>query len=260
MAKSEKGKEESGTKEAVKEAPNAGFMDSMEGAGFEGMGASDFQIPFLRILQPLSPQVLDGDEHIEGAKAGYFFNSLTNKVYGNEINVIPLKCITEWLIWGANRGPLKNRVPVGGIPTIGDAFSKLVTPEGDEVVETMTIFLLIEGHIEEGPVAFPLSKTNLKHAKKLNTMLHATFLPSGKRAPYFSSVWTLKTSVNKNDKGTWYSLGVKGQTNIERKRWITADEFSKAVQPGVELLKDEAKLKLLGAPDETRQIEGESAF
>jgi hypothetical protein len=29
MAKNEKGKEESGTKEAVKEAPNAGFMDSM---------------------------------------------------------------------------------------------------------------------------------------------------------------------------------------------------------------------------------------
>lgn len=258
MAKSEKVKAESVVEEAKEQS--AEFLDTMAGAGFENMGASDFQIPFLRILQPLSPQVLDGDEHVEGAKAGFFFNSLTNKVYGPEINVIPLKCITEWLIWGANRGPLKNRVPVGGCPSVGDAFSKLTTPEGDEIVETMTIFLLVEGSIEEGPVAFPLSKTNLKHAKKLNTLLHATFLPSGKRAPYFSSVWQLKTSVNKNEKGTWYSLGVKGQTNVERKRWITADEFGKAVQPAVELLKDESKLKLLGSPDDARQIEGETQF
>ena len=258
MAKSETSKAKSAEKEAEPEQPQ--FMDELSGAGFENLGASDFQIPFLRVLQPLSPQVLDGDEHVEGAKAGYFFNSLTNKVYGPEINVIPLKCITEWLIWGPNRGPLKNRVPVGSIPSVGDAFSKLTTPEGDDIVETMTVFLLIEGHIEEGPVAFPLSKTNLKHAKKLNTMLHATFLPSGKRAPYFSSVWQLKSSVNKNEKGTWYSLGVKGQTNIERKRWITAEEYGKAVQPAVELLKDESKLKLLGAPDDARQIEGETAF
>lgn len=249
MAKSETRKAE----EKEKVAQDADFMESLAGQGFENMGASDFQIPFLRILQPLSPQVLDGDEHVEGAKPGFFYNSLTGKVYGNEINIIPLKCITEWLVWGKDRGPIKNRVPVGSIPTLGDIFTGLTTPDGDDVVETMTIYLLVEGYIEEGPVAFPLSKTNLRHAKKINTMLHATFLPSGKRAPYFSSVWTLRTTANKNEKGTWYALGVKGKTNVERKRWITKDEFSLAVQPGVEMLQDETKLKLLGAPEDTRE-------
>lgn len=258
MAKETKPKEEQGKQNETTEL--AEFMEGMAGAGFENLGAQDFQIPFLRILQPLSPQVLDGDEKVEGAKAGHFYNTLTNKSYGSEIEIIPLKCITEWLVWSPNRGPLKARYPVGGIEIVGDQYSKMMTPEGDEVVETMTIFCLVANHIEEGPVAFPLAKTNIKHGKKLNTMLHSTFLPSGKRAPYFSSVWRLKTSVNRNEKGTWYSLGVKSQTNIDRIRWISKNEFDMAVTPALDILKDENKYKMLEAPSDLRSVEGETAF
>jgi len=266
MAEKAKGKEEKVKVKEEKAEANAEskelaeFMEGMAGAGFENLGAQDFQIPFLRILQPLSPQVLDGDEHVENAKAGHFYNTLTNRVYGHEVEIIPLKCVTEWLVWAPNRGPMKARVPVGSIPIVGEPFSKMMTPDGDEVVETMTIYCLIAGHIEEGPVAFPLAKTNIKHGKKLNTMLHSTFLPSGKRAPYFSSVWRLRTSVNRNEKGTWYSLGVKNQTNIDRIRWITQEEFTGAITPALDILKDEQKMKLLGSPQEMRSVTEESAF
>ena len=46
-----------------------------DGMGTEGADKDSFAIPFLSILQPLSPQVAEG---AEGAKAGRFINSVTN--------------------------------------------------------------------------------------------------------------------------------------------------------------------------------------
>ena len=49
----------------------------------ETIGADDMQIPFLRILQPLSPQLLKTDsKFIKGASAGDIFNTVNWSVLG----------------------------------------------------------------------------------------------------------------------------------------------------------------------------------
>ena len=59
----------------------ANIMDDLyeaAGQGMETIGADDMQIPFLRILQPLSPQLIKTDpKFIKGASAGDIFNTVT---------------------------------------------------------------------------------------------------------------------------------------------------------------------------------------
>ena len=58
----------------------ANLMDDLfdsQGQGMETIGAEDMQIPFLRVLQPLSPQLLKTDpKFIKGASAGDMFNTV----------------------------------------------------------------------------------------------------------------------------------------------------------------------------------------
>jgi len=86
------------------------------------------------------------------------------------------------------------------------------------------------GHLGDGPIVFPLSKTGIKHAKNWNTQLMMTKLPNGKRAPFFSSVWKLSTVLNKNEQGSWYQVGER-KTAITRTRFITLKEFNDYVLP-----------------------------
>ena len=68
------------------------------GLGMEGADKSSFAIPFLSILQGLSPQL----ETVDGAKPGLFINSITNEVF-KEVLVIPCAFQRRFLRW-APRG------------------------------------------------------------------------------------------------------------------------------------------------------------
>ena len=68
----------------------AAFEDDA-GFGFEEVTSSDLQIPFLRIIQALSPQLKKSDAaFIEGAGQGDIFNTVTNKVWDADEGVIVL--------------------------------------------------------------------------------------------------------------------------------------------------------------------------
>jgi len=62
------------------------------GSGFEEVTSSDIQIPFIRIIQALSPQLKKTDpSFIEGASQGDIFNTVTKTLWNGEegILVIP---------------------------------------------------------------------------------------------------------------------------------------------------------------------------
>ena len=69
-------------KKDVAKAPQAGLpaemmadMETQAGAGFEGATAEDFSIPFITILQKMSPQCdEDSDGYVDGAKPGMFWD------------------------------------------------------------------------------------------------------------------------------------------------------------------------------------------
>ncbi|MGH2567286.1 MAG: hypothetical protein ACRDGA_03030, partial [Bacteroidota bacterium] len=61
-------------------------VDLYDGAdtGFENVRTDDIAIPFLRILQSLSPQVKKGADRIEGAEEGDILNTVTKAVHKSE--------------------------------------------------------------------------------------------------------------------------------------------------------------------------------
>ena len=63
------------------------------GFGFEEVTSSDLQIPFVRIIQALSPHLKKSDPaFITGASQGDIFNTVTNKVWDADqgVSVLPV--------------------------------------------------------------------------------------------------------------------------------------------------------------------------
>jgi hypothetical protein len=222
------------------------FLEEYSGQGFEGVSQEDLKIPFLRILQKLSPEVDRDDEaYIKGASPGMFFNTVTKKVYSKEIDLIPVRFQKVWLEWEPDRGGLVARHEPFSIEVDKSDFSKW-RYNGNEIQECYLFFVLVADHIDDGPMIFSLASTGIKHAKNWLTNITHTRLPNGKQAPFFSSVWNLKTVLCKNDAGSWYQVGDK-TTAIQKIRFITATEFNKYVFPSKEALKtlDNVDLKQL---------------
>jgi hypothetical protein len=208
------------------------FLNEYAEDGFEGISIDDVAIPFLRILQPLSPQCMDetAPEYIPTAKPGMFFNTVTQRLYGRSVEVIPIKYEKIWLEWLPERGGLAGRHTPNSIPVDKSKFSEWKLDNGNIIQEHYVFFCLVPEFLDDGPVAFSLTSTGIKHAKNWNTQIMLVQLPNKKRAPFYSSVWELTTVQNKNDQGTWWQIGEK-QTSIKRVRFITETEFLDYVQP-----------------------------
>ena len=201
-------------------------------SGFEGADFSSYATPFLKILQQNSPQLMEGSEgHIPEGKAGLFFNTVTNHVYGKTVQVIPVKFERLFVEWRPNRGGFAGMHDVASAMKISDVNPKnnlmrINMETGNDLQDTHTFYLLIVGHEEEGPIVFPLTSTGMKHSRKWLSMAKLLRLPSKKPAPLFSSVYELITLVNENDQGRWYQIGDKSKTGIERIDWITIQQYA----------------------------------
>ena len=131
-------------------------------AGFEDMDSSTMSIPFLKLLQSTSPECKKSNEkYVEGAKPGMFINSVTKELY-DECVVMVMAFEHNYCEWTPNRGPLVARHPKEAFSQIcinPKEFGRYMTGNGNDLVETYTYYLLIEGAESEGPVCLSLTKT-----------------------------------------------------------------------------------------------------
>ena len=72
----------------------AAYDDSLlsAGTGLEEATTEDYAIPFIRLLQPMSPQLnKNSGNYIEGASAGDLINTVSGEVYDGDkgISVVP---------------------------------------------------------------------------------------------------------------------------------------------------------------------------
>lgn len=209
---------------------NIDFMEEIAGQGYENISQDDISTPFLKVAQALSPELdKEEDSYIKGLEVGMFFNSLTGTVYGREISLVPVHYEKSWLEWKPNRGGLIARHEPFSIQVDKTDFSKW-TYGNNIISETLMFYCFIEGHMQDGPIVYALTGSGIKHGKNWNTQIMMTKLPSGKKAPYFSSIWKLHTTKQSNDQGTWYQIGGK-KTNAVRLRFITNKEYTDIIKP-----------------------------
>jgi hypothetical protein len=190
-------------------------MAADAGMGFENMGAQDMAIPFILILQGLSPQVKRGPTQIEGAKEGDFFNSVTGAVYdGTEgIFFIPSYYRKAWVEWtprDAGGGFVKQHDSDAILSgTTKNEKGQDVLPNGHLVVTTAYHYGLVvepmSGKAERAVLSF--TSTQLKKSRKWNSiMMNIQMQTPDKRnftPPMFSQIYKLTTEVETNPSGSW---------------------------------------------------------
>lgn len=207
------------------------MYDEVAGQGFENMGADKYSVPMLKIAQPTSGVLTeDGTE----VKAGDFYNSISGKSYGPDIELIPVYFNTVWLEWKPNMGGLVGRHKPFSVRVTGDMFTGLKTLEGNEIQEAWCYLVLVKGHEDDGLMLLSCTSTNIRYCKIWNSYLSEARLPSGKHAPLFSSYWALSSKKNKNDKGTFFVMGEGKVAAIKKTSWVPAEIYTSCVKPVLE--------------------------
>jgi len=208
----------------------AEFMDELALAGEqhqETMTKDDMSIPFLQILQSLSPQCTRGEpEYIKGAEPSDLLNTVTqtiiktrddddNAIAGCKILPIYYKrSFIEWVPRAKGGGIVQEYSVEEGLSIITarnetnqdiiQQGSPLGTP-GNQLNDTHThfVFLLNEDGTFE-PMILTMASTQIKPSKDLNNMVSKQVLPDGRKAPRFFGIYDVTTQRRSNDQGSWY--------------------------------------------------------
>ena len=195
--------------------------DSLE--GFEDISTQTMAIPFIRVLQTLSPQLnKKKPEFIEGAQEGMFFNSVTKEVYGPNVSVIVLKFERIFIEWLPDRGGLVNyHSPEHAeeIATDKSKFGSWKTKTGNLLQENYVYYIIIVGRETEGVAVLPLTSTGIKTAKGWNRLMTTHVMDNGRKALPFYLVWALETEYRENDQGNWYVPIVRIKNYITEKQY-----------------------------------------
>jgi hypothetical protein len=225
------------TKEvAIKEKNEIVDSTLFEGqvTGFEGTTGATFKIPFLKILQALSPELKKSDpKYIEGSGMGDYCNSATGEIY-KSIDVIILKVEHSLITWKPNRGGFVGRVNKRHeeeVVTKKDGLQKW-DKNGNGVMDTIEFFCMNINNPMDTFI-FPVSAASYKHGSKFASRLRALQANGKPVGVTWAGVWKISTTEDKNDKGSWYTLG----STPEFLRFINKDERDNLVSPALEMLK-----------------------
>jgi len=201
------------------------------GAGFEGTGMDDYAVPFLVVLQKMSPQVdPDNPKFVKGATIGSFLNTATGEVYGDRVAVVPVHYERKFAEWvpreqgGGFRGHHEPESPEVQKASRDDR-GRFVTERGTHLMDTRYHFVIVVSENGSGGQALlALSSTQIKASRLWMTAMSSikmkskdgrTFVP-----PMFSHIYQLKSVTQQNDQGTWKGV------QAEVLRPLSADELA----------------------------------
>lgn len=215
-----KGKTEELVKDTKKEIAKINLED-FAGAGFEDVQAKDLQIPFIYLIQKLSPQLDDiKPEYNPDAKAGDLFNNVTKEL-SKQLTVIPVYFTSAMVEWKPNRGGFVGQhkhsaevVLKSRTITDHNGKRKVITAQGNELVDTAYVHILYKTAQETWEHAvLSFTSTQLKKSRQWLTTSQKYTMPNGRPYPMFAFTYTLDKVLESNDSGNWY--GYKIERNSE---------------------------------------------
>ena len=215
------------------------------GAGFENADANAYAIPFISILQAMSPQCKKSDgAYIKGAEEGMFFNSVTQEIFPGDTGIIALPCYYKrvFLEWapretgGGFKGEHLPSDPIVSTTVRGDKGD--ILPNGNLLADTRVHYVLIvKDDGTYSPAVISLSSTQMKKSRQWMSKMEGIKF---KRAdgtlytpPMFSHTYHLTTVPEQNDKGSWYGLKVAtGGPLQDPGLFAAAKEFKRQISAG----------------------------
>jgi hypothetical protein len=208
----------------------AEFLDELASAGEqyqETMSKDDMSIPFIQILQQLSPQCTKGQpEFIKGAESSDLFDTVTQELFKTRddsdnpivgIQILPIfykRTFIEWVPRSQGGGLVQEYSVEDGLSIVTkrnennldiiQEGSPLGKP-GNQLNDTHTHFVFVIRH--DGsfkPAVLTMASTQIKPSKDLNAMVSEHVLPDGRKAPRFFGIYNVTTTQRSNDQGIWY--------------------------------------------------------
>lgn len=239
-------------------SPVLSFLEAEDvGSGLEGTDKDSFAIPFLRILQKLSPACDEAKaEFMEGAKAGMLMNSVSNMLYDGKQGVTFLPCyyqrrFIQWGPRGSDRGYSGEFLPedvkamqqegkvieLEGKLLVADEKGGVSEKKSDVMTDTRSHFGIVID--EKGGVSqalFTLSSTQIKKSKQLMTLLDNAQLKTADgyvKPPTWVNKIRLTTVLESNDQGSWHGIKIEAEGFIEDANLYAAGKaFHAAIAAG----------------------------
>ncbi len=191
------------------------------GHGFEDADADSYAIPFVAVLQQLSPQVDESKpgEYVKGAKPGMIFNSVTQAT-AKEIVVVPVRfrrTVGEWIPRTEGGGFVAEHTVQEAESLLGENLRRLrrdsvdgkIKRDGHEFIDTSKHYVLacFDG-TEFEPAVMSFSSTQLKKSRRWMTVMNNLRFHrddgSSYQPPMFASVFKFWSVPESNDKGSWH--------------------------------------------------------
>jgi hypothetical protein len=189
------------------------------GQGQEEADSDSFAIPYLTVLQKLSPQLdSDSGEYIEGAKAGDLVQTVTKEVFRGKdgVQLIPVhftRLFTEWVPRNQGGGFRGTHSPSDPLVATGmrDDTGKLHIENGNILTDTRYHYCILLTDNGPQPVMVSFTSSQIKKSKQWMTIMR-TLKMVGKNGrpftpPTYSHIYRLVTVPQQNSKGAW--SGVK---------------------------------------------------
>jgi len=210
------------SKEVIsKEAGSVALFGNDLEQGFENVTQEDTSLPYVRILGQLSAEVNEGDgKYIEGAKPGMIYNNITNEIFDGKKGIKVVSCYYKRdFPEKSDRGeglPMTIAVHLPNSPIIQTGKregGKIRLPNGNYLEETAYYYVLMDTKSSGmTPALITMKSSQLGVSKKWLAMMKLIQISNGKggfaRPPMQGVVYNLASTLQKNDKGSWYGWSV----------------------------------------------------
>lgn len=219
-------------------------LEDYSGLGNENVGANDIQVPYLNILQKMSPQVdEDSPDYIEGCKAGMLFQSVNKYRWNSDegVEIIPVayqRHVIEW-VPREQGGGLVAVHPMSIMNDVDWALNDKNIPVRDDngnlLVDTAQHVVmyrsLISGKFE--PAMVSMKSTNHKKSRLWNSLIAQQTIPgTDKQAPRWLFIWRAKTVREEKDGNSWYNWEFSRENVVDKETFLRCDKLHTAHKQG----------------------------
>lgn len=192
--------------------------------GTSATTSQDLAIPFVMILQKLSPQCdRSKPEYMEDAEEGMIIEKASAELWSGEDGVLIVPCYyerryTEWRPRSAGGGLVRDH---GSDPSMltqcqKNDRGKDITPDGNEFVASgMHYILLVDPDTGAfRPAVISMSATQLKHSRRWNTAIvnlripHPTQKGETFQPACFYMTYRATTKPESNAQGSWFGWSI----------------------------------------------------
>jgi hypothetical protein len=216
------------------------------GAGFEQADSSAYAIPFLSVLQSMSPQCKKSDgAYIKGAEEGMLYNSVSQEIIDGTTGAIVIPCYFKrsFIKWaprdsgGGFKGELTPSDPQVAAGVV-DNDGRLIDSEGNLLSDTRTHYVLVlDGKGGYQPAVISLASSQIKKSRQWMSKMNGIKMQRADGTHFtpamFSHQYRITTVSESNDKGSWFGLKVETLGAVESAElYQAAKAFRDAVSSG----------------------------